>query len=218
MRPTWLILSLLAHATAVGTAVGLAVHAGGRLPHTPPRVDIRPTFANAPVPPPAEPVPPVREEAAVVDALLPEVRVAEPIEPPPAEVAGEWRRPTRSAPSLQRVVLPVPPPAEPAPAVPVAAEPSATTEAVRRADNEPPTYPERERRLGHEGTVVLAVAVDARGDVVRVELKTPSPHVGLNREALRAVRRWRFEPARRHGQPVASETEVEVEFRLRAGS
>ncbi len=214
MRPAWLVLSLLAHAAAVGAAVGFAVHAGVRRPPPPPRVEVMPSVASVPVPPAAQPLPPVLVEAPPAETQLPDVLVAEPIEPPTVRV-GPGVPVAAPVPSLQRVVPRAPERAEPAEVVPAAAEPSATVEAVRRPDNEPPVYPEHERRLGHEGEVVLLVAVDAHGEVADVEVKTPCPHAGLNREALRAVRRWRFEPARRHGQPVGSETEIVIEFRLR---
>ncbi len=87
-------------------------------------------------------------------------------------------------------------------------------DAARRSDNEPPRYPESARRAGHEGVVVLAVDVGADGAVRAVELRTPSRYPSLNREALRVVRGWRFEPAQRHGSAVASSTEVTIEFRL----
>ncbi|MBL8753874.1 MAG: TonB family protein [Planctomycetes bacterium] len=87
-------------------------------------------------------------------------------------------------------------------------------DAVRAADNEAPRFPEAERRAGHEGTVVVAVEVDAAGRVVSVELQSGCRWPGLNREALRAVRGWRFEPARRVGVAVPTSTMVTVEFRL----
>jgi TonB family protein len=38
--------------------------------------------------------------------------------------------------------------------------------------------------------------------------------MGLDEKALEAVRTWRFEPARKDGQPVAVQINVEVIFRL----
>lgn len=218
MRPTWLVLSLCAHAVAVGAAVGFSVHVGTRR-LMPPRVEILPTVASVPPPPPTQPLPPVREEPAVADTMLPEVRVVEAIEPPPPPIRPGTPMPQPATPpSLQRVVPAALERTDLAEPVAAAVEPSATVEAVRRADNEPPNYPDHDRRLGHEGVVVLTVAVAATGDVYRVDLKSPCPHPGLNREAVRAVRGWRFEPARRHGQPVSSETDVEIEFRLRSAA
>ena len=38
--------------------------------------------------------------------------------------------------------------------------------------------------------------------------------LGLDEKALEAVRQWKFEPARKDGQPVAVLVNVEVNFRL----
>jgi len=38
--------------------------------------------------------------------------------------------------------------------------------------------------------------------------------MGLDEKAIEAVRRWRFEPARKNGRPVAFQINVEVSFRL----
>lgn len=216
MRPPWLVLSLVVHSVAIGAAVGLAVHAGGHKP-PPPRVEVTPTLASAPAAPPTQPVPPVEAEAAVADTQLLDVQVVEPIEPPtPPERASESLPRAVAAPTLQRVVAAAPVAEPPVEVAPESAEPSATVEAVRCADNPPPNYPEHERRLGHEGVVVLVVRVGVDGLVTAIEVKSPSPYPGLDREAVRAVRRWRFEPAQRHGKPVVSDTDVTVEFQLRA--
>jgi len=117
-------------------------------------------------------------------------------DPPPVETPPEERLPEVEA---------GPPEAPDAPDVPAAAV----------ADNPSPNYPRRALRLGQKGTVVVAVELDARGVVLAVDLAQACPYPELNREALRAVGEWRFEPARRRGVAVASSTEVEIEFRPR---
>ncbi|MBX3464960.1 MAG: energy transducer TonB [Planctomycetes bacterium] len=212
MRPTWICLSLLAHAAGVGVTLGLAL--GGGAPATrPPRVEVLPTMASMPARPAAQPLPPIEAEPPPEEPLPSEPAVARPIEPPPAPPPERAAKRVSEAATLQRVVAAVPEPVVAASAA-LAADPSADVDAQRCADNEPPQYPEHDRRLGHEGEVVLRVSVDAEGRVDRVDLASPSRHPGLNREALRAVRGWRFTPARRAGLAVASVTEVVVEFRL----
>lgn len=213
MRPTWFLLSLLAHAAAVGAAVAFAVGVGS--PPVRPRVEIQPSVAAVPAPPPAQPLPPVEEEQVEAETALLDVQVVEPIEPPPSPDEGVPRLARTLAPSLQRIVPAPQERAEPVAPMPAAAEPSANVEAVPCVDNEPPDYPERERRLGHQGVVVLTVRVSPAGAVTAVAVKTPSPHPALDREAVRVAWRWRFEPAQRHGRPVVCDTDVDVVFQLR---
>jgi protein TonB len=63
-----------------------------------------------------------------------------------------------------------------------------------------------------EGTVTVAVLVNAWGKVVEAELRTSVP--GLDAAALAAVRKWTFEPAESDGKPVAERTVVPVVFRI----
>ncbi len=87
---------------------------------------------------------------------------------------------------------------------------------VARAQNRPPRYPRRARRLGLEGRVVLEVRVDARGEVVRCRVKRSSGHGILDEAAARAVCTWRYEPARdAQGRFVAATIEVPIRFVLR---
>jgi len=85
----------------------------------------------------------------------------------------------------------------------------------RYRDNPPPTYPRRARHRGIEGTVRLAVWVDAAGAVEGVAVARSSGYDILDRCALDAVRSWRFDPATRNGRPEASKVEVPVAFRLK---
>jgi len=74
-------------------------------------------------------------------------------------------------------------------------------------------YTEEARRAKIQGTVVLAVTVEPDGTatVVRV-VKSLDP--GLDQNAIEAVRKWRFRPGTRDGQPVPVSATVEVNFRL----
>jgi TonB family protein len=76
-----------------------------------------------------------------------------------------------------------------------------------------PEYSEEARKAKYQGTVVLWVVVgpDGRPHDVRVQR---SVGMGLDEKAIEAVRTWRFEPARKDGQPVAVQINVEVNFRL----
>lgn len=57
----------------------------------------------------------------------------------------------------------------------------------------------------------LIVGSDGRPHDIRV---SRSLGMGLDEKAIEAVRQWKFEPARKNGQPVAVQINVEVDFRL----
>lgn len=140
----------------------------------------------------------LRERAVLKRPAQPSAFAVEPVATP-VDAAS-------AAVEVVAVVDSVAPPPQPAAAY-VSARP--------RADNAAPEYPASERAMGHEGTVVVDVRIDAQGIVVDVSLAEPSAYPGLNRAALRAVRGWRFEPATQDGVPVAGRLEVPVVFRLR---
>ena len=76
-----------------------------------------------------------------------------------------------------------------------------------------PEYSEEARKAKYQGTVVLWIIVgpDGRPHDIRVQR---SVGMGLDEKAVQAVRTWRFEPARKDGQAVAVQVNVEVNFRL----
>lgn len=100
------------------------------------------------------------------------------------------------------------------PAATVDAVASAYVDARPVSDNPAPNYPRRARLRGHEGDVILEVSVRADGSVEEVRVFKPAPFPELNREALRAVRVWRFIPATRGREAVASVVRVPVVFQL----
>ena len=81
-------------------------------------------------------------------------------------------------------------------------------------DNPLPRYPTVARRRGIEGTVTLEVRVDGAGLPERVAIARSSGSTLLDEAALEAVRRWRFRPALRSGEPVAGIVTVPITFRL----
>jgi protein TonB len=79
-----------------------------------------------------------------------------------------------------------------------------------------PNYTAEAMRARIEGVVELDIVVMADGSVGRVRLvRSLDSRFGLDEEAIRAVRRWRFDPSRRAGKAVTVKVPVEVSFRLR---
>jgi protein TonB len=67
-----------------------------------------------------------------------------------------------------------------------------------------PPYPYKARHRGIEGEVTVKFLVQTDGTVTRVEIVSASPQ-GLFEDAVTdAVVKWRFEPGRIAGQPVAA--------------
>ncbi len=178
-------------------------------PLTPPRpietaVPRMPETAESPPPAPA-PVAPTPAPAPPAPAAPtghgPRVPVDAPLGATPDA------RPTQSGPRA---------PAGPAPSV--AALPSdgvTRTAAPRGGYQVTPSYPTSARRAGIQGTTLLSVFVDADGRVADVVVTQSAGHPDLDAAAADAVRRWRFEPARRGAEAVAIWVLLPIEFRLR---
>ena len=79
-----------------------------------------------------------------------------------------------------------------------------------------PVYPDSARRLGIQGTTTLHVLVFADGHVAEVGLVQSAGHPDLDQAAADAVRRWRFEPARRGRDAVPMTVMLAITFRLDA--
>jgi len=62
--------------------------------------------------------------------------------------------------------------------------------------------------------VILKVEVDQKGVPITVEVEQGSGYQLLDQAALKAVKRWRFQPERIGGVPVKSKVSIPVRFRL----
>ena len=80
--------------------------------------------------------------------------------------------------------------------------------------NPPPKYPAESRKLREEGVVLLKVSVTPEGRPADVQLQRSSGFSRLDEAALRAVRRWEFNPARVGVTAIACVVEVPVRFGL----
>jgi TonB family protein len=76
-----------------------------------------------------------------------------------------------------------------------------------------PEYPEDARAKKIEGTVVLGLTIDHDGLPQSIQVKK-SLYPALDQSAIETVRKWRFEPALKNGQPVSMWVTVEVYFAL----
>ncbi|MGH9325724.1 MAG: energy transducer TonB [Terriglobia bacterium] len=76
-----------------------------------------------------------------------------------------------------------------------------------------PPYSEQARKAKYQGSVVLSIVVDSQGMVHNIQVVKPLG-LGLDQEAVKTVRTWKFKPGTRNGAPVAVQMLVEVTFRL----
>jgi protein TonB len=168
------------------------------------------------------------DEPAPVDVSLvegaPEPPAAPPtVAPTPAEPAStpEPERP-KPAPRRQEQKHPIPHSA-PGTAASLAGSKDAAghgaasgpvSSEARYLSNPRPDYPEEARQMRQQGVVLVNVEVDADGRAGEVSVSRSSGYPQLDEAAVRAVRRWRFEPARAGGLPVSSRVEVPVRFSL----
>lgn len=81
-------------------------------------------------------------------------------------------------------------------------------------NNPRPAYPAMSRRLGEEGRVEVEVQVQADGLPSKVSLRRSSGYSRLDDAALEAIKRWKFIPAKRAGEPVAASVIVPMPFVL----
>jgi protein TonB len=80
----------------------------------------------------------------------------------------------------------------------------------------PPRYPTESRRSHEQGTVVLGLTLDVNGKVAEISIVHSSGYRRLDEAALRAVRKWRWAPTLRDGQPAIVQGQVEIPFVLTA--
>ncbi len=76
-----------------------------------------------------------------------------------------------------------------------------------------PEYSKEARKKKLQGTCILQLVVDSHGNPrdIRVE---HSLGMGLDEEAIKTLKKWKFDPAVKDGQPVATQIDVELTFHL----
>jgi protein TonB len=85
---------------------------------------------------------------------------------------------------------------------------------VRYARVAKPKYPRHARKMGWEGTTLLRVLVNQKGKTKFIEISRSSGFTTLDKAAIKAVKRWRFHPARSGNQSVESWVKIPIVFDL----
>ncbi len=89
--------------------------------------------------------------------------------------------------------------------------------AAPMSGNPRPSYPRLARRRGHQGRVIIRALVSSSGHVTQATVKQSSGYDSLDKAALKSVKRWRFRPAQRRGEPVSATLDVPIVFQLEKG-
>lgn len=76
-----------------------------------------------------------------------------------------------------------------------------------------PDFAEAARAAGYQGVCTLTLVVGVDGIPRDVKVVHPLG-MGMDERAVIAVQRWRFDPARKDGRPVAVQIAVEMDFHL----
>lgn len=219
---------LLAHTGVVAWALSAAPPV--RLPPEPLRMDVSlipyvaPAVPTAPVSPPPPPPKPAPEPAPAPNPKpTPKPTPVTQPKPKPRPKAVE---PVRQAAPEQQLATQTTAPAAitsvaaslaTATTAPSPPSPPTLVEARFDADylrNPAPVYPPMSRRRGEQGKVLVLVAVTPGGRPGEVSLRQSSGYPRLDEAALKAVRAWRFVPARRGETAVATSVVVPITFRL----
>lgn len=76
-----------------------------------------------------------------------------------------------------------------------------------------PKYPERAKKMGVSGYVKVYLVIDVYGTVSQLRVLTSEPTgYGFEEAALKAVREWKFEPAKLGSFPVSQKATKEFRF------
>jgi protein TonB len=166
-----------------------------------------------PLPPPKiKPPPKLPPPPAPLRAKLPPVPVKSRIPAPPPKVSPP---PPEPAPDEKPLPAPPPPPPSPAPREPAAADAAGGDSGGAQAIVKPmPRIPDDLREAALHVSALARFHVAADGSAT-VELARPTPNPRLNQLLLDALKQWKFFPAMRDGQPIASVQEITVHIDVR---
>ena len=79
-----------------------------------------------------------------------------------------------------------------------------------------PKYTQDAKDAGIEGVVILQAVVLPNGHVTGVHVvKSLDTRFGLDNQAVKAAKEWRFNPGERYGKPVAVIVTIELTFTLK---
>ncbi|MCK9200938.1 MAG: TonB family protein [Gallionella sp.] len=174
--------------------------------------------------PPAVPVSEMSVSVVVQQAAVAQPQ-AQPEPPKPQPRVERVEKPAPKPPVQEEAkAAPQPVAAPPVAATPVQAAPPVVAAApvtdtasditASYLSNPKPPYPKAALNREMEGKVILLVEILADGTCGEVSVSRSSGYAILDRAAIKGVKKWLFNPARRAGKPVATQKEIPVNFRI----
>ncbi|HEY0684284.1 MAG TPA: TonB family protein [Steroidobacter sp.] len=85
---------------------------------------------------------------------------------------------------------------------------------LKRVREVPPVYPRGAARAGTEGWVQVEFTIGPDGATRDLQVRDSEPAEVFDKAALDSVSKWRFEPIRKNGAPVAQRALLQVKFVL----
>ena len=150
------------------------------------------------------------EEPVEVVEQPPEEPV-EVVEQPPEEPVEVAQEPVKAVVKVAEPVE-VKPAAASIPSIGIRTDPSPLEEL-----NKPPLYPSKLGRRLHGETVLLEIQVLVDGSVGEIRLEKASRYSLANKAVLKAVKNWKYRPAKRDGLAVEALHQERVVFEYRPG-
>ncbi|ABE49144.1 energy transducer TonB [Methylobacillus flagellatus] len=173
-----------------------------------------------PTPKPPQPKPKPKPKPKVVDKPVP-IEAPQPVEqveevreevsePQPQEAQqAPSQAPVQDAPVVAERIEPVPPPEpkeQPIPEVAISG--------VSYSHQEIPVYPAMSRRLGEQGVVMLRILISETGVPESIEIESSSGSERLDKAALEATKKSRFNPYKRNNKPMKVSVIAPVRFSI----